>query len=329
MALTLNQTYYTASDVDGQAMLANIASQLNDDVVDAYVNLGPSYDDTIGADIGSSTYVNRIQICGDSENWSNFKILYNSSNGSSGWVEVSNLTVTKYKETGAGYCLSHYLNEWSFDSVEARWWKVWANDGSSTGVITSRELDMFEGAPSIIFTFSNPFPIHLSTVYGNSQTLQLTVTVSGEDPSYVYDATFYDATTSGIIGSTISGTSSGQLVETNWSTVDSGDYSWYLYATSSGENDTSSTYEFTKKYKCEGYVEVDGTLTSGIPVRLYRRDTGELIGSDISTTESGIFSIETTYNEYYYAVALYASTVSGVDITETNALIYDHLKPGE
>jgi len=178
-----------------------------------------------------------------------------------------------------------------------------------------------------VFYFTNPIPVHQSTVYGTSQTLQLTVTVSGEAESYTYDAAFYDATTSGIIGSTVSGTQSGQSASTTMQTPSGTDYSWYLYATSSGEDDTSSTYSFTNKFKCAGTVKEDGTALSGIPVKLYKRDTGELIGYTTSTGISGTFEIVTGYNEYHYAVALYASTVSGVDPTETNALIYDWLAP--
>jgi hypothetical protein len=185
-------------------------------------------------------------------------------------------------------------------------------DGFSAG--------LFSGEP-VTFTFTNPSPVHLSTVYGNNQTLQLTVTISGEDPSYIYDATFYNATTSGVIGSTVSGTNSGESVSTNWSSVDSGDYSWYLYVTSSGENDTSSTCEFTKKYKCAGYVEIDGTRASGIPVRLYLRSGGELIGSTTSAGISGTFEVDTIYNENHYAIAIHP-TDSG-----TNALIMDWLTP--
>ena len=177
------------------------------------------------------------------------------------------------------------------------------------------------------FTFSSPSPIHLSTVYGDSQTLQLTVTISGEEPSYIYDAIFYDATTSGIIGPTVSGTISGQPVSTSFDTVDGGDYSWYLTASISGVEDTSSTYEFTNCFLCAGTVKEGETALSGIPVRLYRRDTGELVGYTTSAGISGTFEIDTIYNEYHYAVAIYANTVSGIDITETNALIYDWITP--
>ena len=194
-------------------------------------------------------------------------------------------------------------------------------DFSKNGASGGSGIVIIRYEVGIVFTFTSPSPIHLSTVYGNSQTLELTVTVSGEEPSYIYDATFYDATTSGIIGSTVSGTSSGESVSINWSTVNSGDYSWYLYATSSGKNDTSSTYEFTKKYKCAGYVEIDGTRTSGIPVRLYLRSGGELIGFTTSAGISGTFEIDTLYNENHYAIAIHP-TDSG-----TNALIYDWITP--
>jgi len=73
-------------------------------------------------------------------------------------------------------------------------------------------------------------------------------------------------------------------------------------------------------YMCSGYTQVAGTGTSGIPVRLYRRSTGEYIGEAVSSGVSGTFNISTDYNEYHYAVALYTS--SG-----TNALIADWLTP--
>lgn len=82
---------------------------------------------------------------------------------------------------------------------------------------------------------------------------------------------------------------------------------------------SSPPYVFT----CSGYTSVNGTRASGIPVRLYRRDTGALIGETTSAGVSGTFSIESDYNDYHYAVAIHP-TSSG-----TNALIYDYLKPGE
>jgi len=188
-------------------------------------------------------------------------------------------------------------------------------------------FEPFELLPVVTFGFTNPIPAHLSTVYGTSHTLQLTVTCSGEDPSYIYDAKFYDAFDDSQIGSTVSGMNSEQSVSTTMQTPSGINYNWYLWATSSGESDTSSTYTFTNKFLCVGTVKEGETPLAGIPVRLYKRDTGELVGVTTSTGVSGTFEIVTDYNEYHYAIALYASTVSGVDITETNALIYDHLKP--
>ena len=104
-------------------------------------------------------------------------------------------------------------------------------------------------------------------------------------------------------------------------TPSGGDYNWYLVATSSGVDNTSSTYNFTNNFLAEGYTEINGTRASGVAVRLYRRSTGALIGSDISAGISGTFSIGTLYNEAHYAVALHP-TDSG-----TNALIYDYLTP--
>jgi len=72
---------------------------------------------------------------------------------------------------------------------------------------------------------------------------------------------------------------------------------------------------------CEGYTEINNVRTSGIEVRLYRRSDGSFIDSTTSAGVSGTFSINSIYNEYHYAIALYPS---GVD---TNALIYDHLLP--
>ena len=72
-------------------------------------------------------------------------------------------------------------------------------------------------------------------------------------------------------------------------------------------------------YMCEGYVEDDDIVASGIPVRLYRRSTGELVNEDVSTS-SGTFSIYTGYAEYHYVTALYPT--SG-----TNLIAADWLTP--
>ena len=182
------------------------------------------------------------------------------------------------------------------------------------------DLISYTGLGFIVFTFTNSIPTHLSTVYGINHTLQLTTTISGGAPSYNYDAVFYDASDDSQIGSTASGTSSGQAASTTMQTPSGIDYSWYLVATSSGDSDTSSTYTFTNKFLCSGTTEVDSVLTADIPIRLYRRSTGVLIGSTTSIS-GGLFEIESTYNESHYAIALHP-TDSG-----TNALIYDYLTP--
>ena len=80
----------------------------------------------------------------------------------------------------------------------------------------------------LVFAFSNPTPTHLSTVYGLSHTLQLTTTISGDAPSYVYDAVFYDALDDSQIGSTASGVSSGQPASTTMQTPSGVNYDWYV-----------------------------------------------------------------------------------------------------
>jgi hypothetical protein len=170
------------------------------------------------------------------------------------------------------------------------------------------------------FTFSNPAPADLSTVYGLTEQLQLTTTISGSEANYIYDATFYNALGDIQIGSTVSGTQSGQYVTTIMSTISGIDYQWYIIATSSGLSIPSSTYTFTNRFLCEGYVEDGGYPASGIPVRLYRRSTGELVGYDTTSGVSGTFSIPTEYNEYHYALALYSTD-------DTNLVAADWLIP--
>jgi len=176
-----------------------------------------------------------------------------------------------------------------------------------------------EGEP-VDFVFTNPIPAHLSTVYGTTKQLYLTTTVSGSSPNYIYDADFYDGFDVQI-GTTISGINSGnQAISNEYLNTPSGiDYSWYMIASSSGVEDTSPIYTFHNRFLASGTTEVNGALTSGINVRLYKRDTGELVGSSVSTT-SGVFNIETQYNTEFYCVAL-------SPYTDTNSLIYDFLEP--
>ena len=182
------------------------------------------------------------------------------------------------------------------------------------------DLVTFNYYGTITFIFSNPIPVPYSTMYGLAHQLQLTTTLTGLDSSYIYDATFYDAYDDSQI-ETISGTQSGQYVSTYMSTPTAISYSWYVIATSSGQYGTSDTYTFLNRFMCSGHTQVAGTGASGIPVRLYRRSTGEYVGGVISSGVSGTFDIPTDYNENHYAVALYPT--SG-----TNALIADWLKPG-
>ncbi len=178
----------------------------------------------------------------------------------------------------------------------------------------------FDESTYALFTFSNPIPTDLSTVYGTTQQLYLTTTISGDKPNYNYDAVFYDAYNDSQVGSTVSGIQSGQPANVLMNTTSGIDYQWYMTATSSGVEDTSLTYTFTNKFLCEGQTQVNNVPASGIPVRLYRRSTGEYIGGDISAGVSGTFEIETNYNEYHYAIALYNNTTA-------NAIIQDWLIP--
>jgi len=186
--------------------------------------------------------------------------------------------------------------------------------------IRDQLLSFSTGVPGTVFIFSNPIPVHLSKVYGTQHTLQLTTTISGEEASYVYDATFYNDDGDVQIGSTVSGVSSGSSASVIMSTPNGVTYSWYVEALSSGISDTSQTYSFDNRFLCAGYVEENGVRASGFPVRLYRRSNGELVDSDV-TISGGTFSIDSIYNEYHYAVAIHP------DDDETNALIYDWITP--
>jgi len=75
-----------------------------------------------------------------------------------------------------------------------------------------------------------------------------------------------------------------------------------------------------KSYDCAGSIVVDDMPASGIEVRLYERDSGDLVESTISSTPSGIFSFGVQEDTDYYAVALYTDDTR-------NALIYDWLSP--
>lgn len=168
------------------------------------------------------------------------------------------------------------------------------------------------------FSFISPSLYGGNKYYGLLQDLSLIVTISGSSPSYLYDASFYTGLGQQI-GSTVSGIPSGNLSSVQFPTTSGVVYDWYLTATSSGFIDTSSTYNFYIRYLCSGICESDGIPASGINVRLYKRDTGDLVGSTTSAG-TGSFYIDSPYNENHYAIALH-------DDTNTNALIYDKIKP--
>jgi len=181
------------------------------------------------------------------------------------------------------------------------------------------------GSPesSVFFIFTNESPTDLSRYYESTALVGVTLTVSGSvGPDSIYDISFY--TDSDVqIGSTISGVDNGEhSTSTSGINTSSGiTYSWYATAMCSGFEGVSDTYSFTRWYLCGGYTEINGSRASGVPVRLYRRSDGSFVDSTVSAGVSGVFSIDSPYNEYHYAVAIYPS---GVD---TNALIYDLLLP--
>ena len=181
----------------------------------------------------------------------------------------------------------------------------------------------FSEATFVNFIFSNPIPADASTQYGYRHLLGITVTTSGNvAPSYVNDITFYDGSNNKI-GNTVSGVSSGaQSTSTDYYfTPTAGTNSWYVYSTASGYDGTSSTYSFNNLFLCAGYTEVNGVRTSGIPVRLYKRSDGSMLGEAVTSGVSGTFAIPTSYTGYHYAVALHPTD------DYRNAEIYDWLAP--
>ena len=184
------------------------------------------------------------------------------------------------------------------------------------------ELVSFEVGALTVFTFSAPVPIHLSTTYGTTEQLQSTTTISGVEENYTYDTDFYDGF--GVqVGTTVLGVSSGSPAASNayLSTPSGVDYTWYVVATSSGSEETSSTYTFSNRFLYDGYItENDNPVNR--TVRLYYRDTGELIDSTTSSGVSGYYNLSTTTNDEHFIVAF--DDEAGEDY---NALILDRLLP--
>ena len=201
-----------------------------------------------------------------------------------------------------------------------------ANFGASSfsyTVPTGFNSGLYSGT-LITFTFSNPIPTHLSTVYGTTEQLQLITTISGVEESYTYNVAFY-SDSDVQIGSTVSGVNSGISATSNahLPTPSGIDYSWYVTATSSGGEDTSSTYTFSNRFLYEGYVTENDNPVNRI-VRLYYRDTGELIDSTTSSGDGGYYSLDTTINDEHFIVAF--DDEAGEDY---NSLILDRLLPNE
>lgn len=170
---------------------------------------------------------------------------------------------------------------------------------------------------AINFYFANPSPSGIID-YGFTSTLEVTVSVSGTEPPYMYDTDFYTGTGQHI-GSTVSGTISGQAVTEELTTQSGIEYSWYVTVTTSGEEDTSPTYSFDNRFLSSGTVTEEGIPLSGALVRLYRRSSGELVGYT-DTLSNGTFNIDTIYTDEHYCIAFN-------DDQDYNAIIYDHLTP--
>jgi len=206
-----------------------------------------------------------------------------------------------------------------FGSVNTRYLRVITH--TSNQYVAMAEFRVYGSlVSSASFIFSNPTPTNLSTVYGVTQQLYLTTTVSGEESNYSYDATFYDAYDNSLID-TASGIQSGQPAGVIMSTPSGIDYQWYVTATSSGGQDTSDTYTFTNRFLYEGYVtEVNNPVVR--MVKLYNRATGELIDTTTSSGVGGYYHFEALNNEQHFIV------VFDDDLGESyNALILDKLLP--
>jgi hypothetical protein len=185
------------------------------------------------------------------------------------------------------------------------------------GLVTFSEEETY-----LVFTFTDPIPAHLSTIYGTTEQVCLTTTISGEAADYVYDADFYDEFDVQI-GTTVFGIQNGQPAESNeyLSTPSGIDYGWYMTATSSGVEDTSDTYTFHNRFLYEGYVTENNNPISR-KVNLYYRNTGELIDTTTSSGSNGYYKLSAVNNDIHFIVVF--DDEAGEDY---NALILDKLLP--
>lgn len=93
----------------------------------------------------------------------------------------------------------------------------------------------------------------------------------------------------------------------------------YMYTP---ELNSLGIYSVQEYYYFSGTTEIDDYYSSGVDVRLHRRDSKELIDSTYSTTSSGVFTVVSPHYDYHYLVAL---VPSGIGMY--NAAVYDWLHP--
>jgi len=246
--------------------------------------------------------------------------IYVSNNGTD-WTQIwqNTVQITDSSWTQMSYDISAVADgqptvylRWSMGPTDVSW------------VYCGWNIDDIElwGDKLIFFTFTNPIPVHLSTTYGTTEQLQITATISGVYESYTYDASFYDEL--GVqVGTTVLGVNSGSSATSNaYLPTPSGvDYNWYVVATSSGGEDNSETYTFSNRFLYEGYVTENSDPVSRT-VRLYYRDTGELIDSTTSSGSNGYYSFDALVNDEHFIVAF--DDEAGEDY---NSLILDRLLP--
>ena len=166
----------------------------------------------------------------------------------------------------------------------------------------------------------SPYPIGGVKEYGTSQDLSLIATVSGNAPPYYCDTSFYSSIGTPL-GNTVSGILSGEVTTLTVPTTSGTDYFWYAQTTISGLDisDTTPTYSFYVRYLCSGICNSNSLPASGIGINLHRRLDGQLIGTT-TTAGTGIFYIDSQFNEQHYVVALHPDSA-------TNAKIYDKIIP--
>lgn len=170
----------------------------------------------------------------------------------------------------------------------------------------------------ITVVFNNPYPTGSVKKYGLQQTLGISTTISGSS-SCINELTFY-LSSSEQIGATISGITCLEDYNVTLDTISGVEYNWYASTIVSGTTYTSDMHSFYVRYLCSGICETNGIGISGVEIKIHRRNNGSLVGNTTSAG-TGLFSIDTQWNEEHYAVALHPSSTF-------NALIHDRVIPG-